>query len=119
MEASLYSLRVPSGHGDGAGSDVNTSHVFPQGVLGTTTLVGGGVGDGGIGPEPAVCWSFLLAQWLSPPYQGQDRVPSTLATEGSDGRARGAGRALGIGLGAGCDSQTPRLLLMCCLCKGQ
>ena len=41
----LYSLCVPSGFGGRAGSDVNTSYIFPQGVLEANTLVGGRAGD--------------------------------------------------------------------------
>ena len=45
--ASLYSLRVPSGFGGRAGSDVNMSLIFPQGVLAAIILVRGGAGGGG------------------------------------------------------------------------
>lgn len=38
--APLYSLCVPSGFGERAGSDMSTSHIFPQGVLKASTLVG-------------------------------------------------------------------------------
>ena len=44
---SLCSLHMPSGFGGRAGYDVNTSEVFPQGVLAAITLVGGRAEDGG------------------------------------------------------------------------
>ena len=44
---SLYRLCVPHGFGGRAGSEVSTSHVFPQGVLAAIISVGGGTGDGG------------------------------------------------------------------------
>ena len=47
MEASLHCLHLPSGFGGRAGSDVSTSHLFPQGVLAVITLVVDGAGDGG------------------------------------------------------------------------
>lgn len=45
--ASLYSLYVSNGFGERAGFDMNTVHVFPQGVLTGITLVGHGTGEGG------------------------------------------------------------------------
>ena len=47
MGASLYCLHVPSGFGRSAGSDVSSSHIFPQGVLAGIILVGGRAEDGG------------------------------------------------------------------------
>ena len=41
MGASLYSVRVLNGFGRRAGFGMNTSHIFPQGVLAAVTLVGG------------------------------------------------------------------------------
>ena len=38
--------------GERAGFDVNTSHIFPQGVLVVVILVGGGIGDGGARAGP-------------------------------------------------------------------
>ena len=48
--ASLYCLCVFSGFGGRAGFDVNTSHVFAQGVPAAMALVGGGTGDGRVEP---------------------------------------------------------------------
>ena len=45
--ASLYILLVPSGFAGRDGFDVNTSDVFPQGVLPAVFLVVGGAGEGG------------------------------------------------------------------------
>ena len=40
MGVSLCRLHVPSAFGGNAGFDVDTSHIFPQGVLLDITLVG-------------------------------------------------------------------------------
>ena len=45
MGVSLYVLYVPGVIGR-AISEGNRSHIFPQVVLATVTLVGGGTGDG-------------------------------------------------------------------------
>ena len=45
--AFLHSLHVPSSFDGRAGSDMSTSHIFPQGVLAASILVGGGAGEGG------------------------------------------------------------------------
>lgn len=47
MGSSLYSPCVPSGFGGRGGFDMNSSNIFPQGVLAAITFVGGGHGDGG------------------------------------------------------------------------
>ena len=44
--ASLCRLCVPKTFGGRAGSDVDTSHIFPQGVLATVILLGDVAGDG-------------------------------------------------------------------------
>ena len=49
--ASLYSLNVSSVFGERDGFDVNTSHVFPQGVLAAIILMEGGAGDEGARAE--------------------------------------------------------------------
>ena len=54
MGASLDSLHVPSGFGGRAGSDMSTSHIFPQGVLAASTLVGYGLEMEGLKPELGV-----------------------------------------------------------------
>ena len=46
VRVSLYRLCVPNAYGGKAGSDVDASHIFPQGVLTALTLVGGGARDG-------------------------------------------------------------------------
>lgn len=43
---------APSGFGGKAGSDVNTSHIFPQDILAALALVVGGAGDGGAKARP-------------------------------------------------------------------
>lgn len=58
---------LPSGCGGKAGSELNTSHVFLQGVLAVTALVGGGAGGGGVVPGPGMNQVFPCAQWLSVP----------------------------------------------------
>ena len=47
MGASLCRLCVSKVLGAGAGFDMDASHVFPQSVLATITLIGGVVGVGG------------------------------------------------------------------------
>ena len=44
--ASLYRLCVPSAFGRRAEFDMDTSHIFPQDVLGAITFIRGGAGDG-------------------------------------------------------------------------
>ena len=63
MGVSLYNLRGTSGFDGRTGFDLNTSHVFPQGVLSAIILLGGGVRDEG--PEPGVSQGFPSAQWPS------------------------------------------------------
>ena len=48
--------------GGRVGSDVNMSHVFPQGLLVAITLVGGGAELEGLDPEPGVSQGFFSAQ---------------------------------------------------------
>lgn len=43
MRLSVHSLHGPTGFDASFGSEVSTSHVFPQDVLATITLVGGGL----------------------------------------------------------------------------
>ena len=45
---------MSSGFGERAGFDMNTVHVFPQGVLTGITLVGYGTGEGGARAEQGV-----------------------------------------------------------------
>ena len=47
LGAFLSRVYLPTGFGGRAGSDMNTSHIFPQGVQAAITLVGCGAGDGG------------------------------------------------------------------------
>ena len=47
MGASLCRQRVPNAFGGRPGFDVDSIHVFPQGLLAAITLVGIGTGDGG------------------------------------------------------------------------
>ena len=46
MGVSIYSLRVPGVFGGRHGFDVDTSHIFPHGVLAAASLVSGEAGDG-------------------------------------------------------------------------
>lgn len=43
----LHTLHVSSALRERGGFDIDTSHVFPQGVLAAITLLGGRAGDGG------------------------------------------------------------------------
>ena len=58
---------------------MSTSHIFPQSVLGTITLVESAARDRGWGhwlePKLGVSQGFR-AQWLTVPYSGQDCVLS-------------------------------------------
>ena len=45
--------------------DLNTSHVFLQGVLVAVSLVGGGAGDARAWLEPGVSQNFPFARWPS------------------------------------------------------
>ena len=74
MGASLYHLHGSTDFDSRAGFDLNTSHVFPQGVLSAIILLGGGVRDEG--PEPGVSQGFSSAQWPSQSYLGYGWVPS-------------------------------------------
>ena len=80
VSVSLFSLCVPSDFGRRAGFDMNTSHVFPQGVLAAVTLVGGRAGDGGAKartrcevrlPLCSVTITALLRVGLGPRLLGQ------------------------------------------------
>ena len=62
MGESQYSLHVPSGFGGRAVFDINTGHIFPQGVLAAITLVGGGTGVGWARARTSVSWGFSSAQ---------------------------------------------------------
>lgn len=65
---SLNTLPMPSGFAVRYGFDVNTSAVFPQGVLAPITVVLGGAGERGIGLQPGVKRVSRFAQWLILPY---------------------------------------------------
>ena len=62
----LIHLQGSSDFDSRAGFDLNTSHVFLQGVLSAIILLGGGVRDEG--PEPGVSQGFPSAQWPSQSY---------------------------------------------------
>ena len=68
-------MHVTFGFCEIVGSEVSMGHIYPQGMLAATTLVGGRTGGGGVEPEPDVSWGFSCAQWQSPPYQGQGQGP--------------------------------------------
>ena len=67
-----YADCLPSVFAVRAGFDVDTSHIFPQGMLATVTLVGDVAGDGGARAcaGRGMRWDFLSAQWPSPHCQG-------------------------------------------------
>ena len=52
VRGSLYSLCVPSGFDGRTGFDMNTSQIFPQGVLAAITIVGVRLEMEGLEPEP-------------------------------------------------------------------
>lgn len=56
------------------GFDVDTSHVFPRGVLTAITLIEGVAGAEALAQGEK--WDFLSAQCLSPPCQGLNLIPS-------------------------------------------
>ena len=60
MGTSLYSLHVPSAFVGRAGSDVNMSHVSPQGLLAAITLMGVEAGDEGARARASCELGFLL-----------------------------------------------------------
>ena len=72
----IYSLRVPSGFGERAEFDVNTSHVFPQGVLAAITLVGCGAGDRGVRAKARCELRIPLCSVAVLLYLGWGQVPS-------------------------------------------
>ena len=78
LETSLFSLCVPSGFGGRAGSDVNTSHSFSQGVLTAITLVGGEAGDGEVGAGASCEAGLLLCSVLITTLSGVRVGPKLL-----------------------------------------
>lgn len=118
MGASLYRFLVPSSFGWRARFDVDTSHVFPRGLLTAITLERGGVGAGGAGTGagceagPPLCSMAITAllgagsdakllgqkprglssSWFCSLYVCTFPYPSTgtLAPERSRAEARGA-----------------------------
>ena len=62
MGACLYYLYVPSAFGRRAGFDMNTSHVFPSGVLASTDLIGRGAKDGEVGDGVSMWQGLPFAQ---------------------------------------------------------
>lgn len=77
MEVSvLQCVCVPDACGERAGSDMNRSDIFPQGVVASITLVVDRAGDEGIGPELTVRQCFLSTHCPSLPYWGWGWIPS-------------------------------------------
>ena len=72
--ASLCRLYMPSVFHGRDGFDVDTSHVFPQGVFTAITLIEGVAGVEVLAQSGK--WDFLSAQCLSPPCQGLNLIPS-------------------------------------------
>lgn len=66
-ETSLYCLHGSSDFDSRAGFDLNTSHVFPHGVLSAIILLGGGVRDE---EAKASVTGLPSAQWPSQSYLG-------------------------------------------------
>ena len=62
MGACLYYLYVPSAFGRRAGFDMNTSHVFPSGVLASPALIGRGAKDGEVGDGVGMWQGFPFVQ---------------------------------------------------------
>lgn len=63
MGACLYNPPVPSGFGGRAESNVNMSHIFPQGLLAAITSVEGEGEDGGARSGLVVSQEFSSHQW--------------------------------------------------------
>lgn len=68
--ASLYRLCVPNAFGGRDGLDLESNHIFPQGVLSVITLGRGGAGDRGTRTGP----------------QCNTRIPLCLLGVGSDSK---------------------------------
>ena len=66
MVSSLCRLHVLNVFGVRPGYDMDTSHVFPHGVLVTITFIVGVLCVEGVLPTQ----DFLSAQWVLLPYQG-------------------------------------------------
>lgn len=56
---------MSSGFGGRAGAEVNKRYIFPEGVLTATTLVGCGVGEGGVKSGVWCASGLFFAQWLT------------------------------------------------------
>lgn len=121
MGASLFSLRVPGGFGEGAEFDVNTSHVFPYDVPSVLTLVRHGAGAGAAGvrskcePRIALCPGAHCPLWAASGPALPDCCERALLSLGASLPSRSPGTlalvgaapwvpqgALGIGWGVGC-----------------
>ena len=59
-----------------AGFDREASHIFPQGVLTTVTLIGAGTGMEWLVLESGVRRYFPSTQWLPLPHPEQGPIPS-------------------------------------------
>lgn len=68
VDVSLCGLYLPVTFGGRAGSDVNASHVFLQGVLASIPLVGDMTHEGGARASARCEEHVLSAQWLSVPW---------------------------------------------------
>lgn len=72
----LYRFHVPTAFTWRAGFDMDTSHVFPQGVLVAIALIGVWLEMERLELEPGMRWDFPFAQWPSLSYMGQGLIPS-------------------------------------------
>ena len=68
VDVFLCGLYLPVTFGGRAGSDVNASHVFLQGVLASIPLVGDMTHEGGARASARCEEHVLSAQWLSVPW---------------------------------------------------
>ena len=68
VRVSLYSLCVPGGFDGRTGFDMNTSQIFPQGVLAAISMVGGETGDAVTRTRASLSQGFPSAQWPFLPY---------------------------------------------------
>ena len=78
VRASLCGLHVPNIFGVRAGFDVDTSHVFPQGVLATITLIWGVAGLVGARAYTRCEVGFLLCSVAVTALSGSGSAPKFL-----------------------------------------
>ena len=77
-ECPLCILHLPNAFGKRTGFDVDTSHIFLQGVLITITSVGGVAGDGGARACTVCEAGLLLCSVAIPTLSGVGSAPKLL-----------------------------------------